>query len=157
MNTEMIDIYGSIRRFPLSIRSSSPTVNDFIKFFQRPGSESGTWLTGSGEQGLRDDKVSVTTTSWTVKELQGDVPPPSQGSAGSGSAHPEASRVQNLWVLGEMHLNAAVVADGHRQLLQGRVPAVRTEGLVHVAGRPGNQTEPWLTGRTRRAVPMGSD
>lgn len=55
-------------------------------------------------------------------------------------SHPQSSGVQHFGVFGEMHLNAAIVADRHRQLLQGFVPTVRTECSIHVARRPKSQT-----------------
>lgn len=51
-------------------------------------------------------------------------------------SHPEPAGVENFGVLGEVHVQAAVVVERHGHLLQRLVPAVRTEHLVHVAGGP---------------------
>ena len=41
---------------------------------------------------------------------------------GSGKRVPEAAGVQHLGVAGEVHVQGAVVADGHGHFLQGLVP-----------------------------------
>lgn len=51
-------------------------------------------------------------------------------------SHLQAFGVQHFGVFREVHLHAAVLADGHGQFLQSSVPAVRTEHSVHVARCP---------------------
>lgn len=57
-------------------------------------------------------------------------------------SHPEPAGVENFGVLGEVHVQAAVVVERHSHFLQRLVSAVRAEHFVHVAGRPeGRSTE----------------
>lgn len=58
------------------------------------------------------------------------------------ASHPQSSGVQNFGVSGEMHLGGSVIVQRHRHLLQGSVPAVRTEHLRHAAGRPADRGPP---------------
>lgn len=51
-------------------------------------------------------------------------------------SHPEPAGVENFGVLGEVHVQAAVVVERHGNFLQRLVSAVRAEHFAHVAGRP---------------------
>lgn len=55
-------------------------------------------------------------------------------------SYPEPTRVENFWVLGEVHVQAAVVVKRHGHFLQRLVSAVRTEHSVHVACRPNGKS-----------------
>lgn len=50
-------------------------------------------------------------------------------------SHPEPRGVENFGVLGEVHVQAAIVAERHGHFLQRLVPAVRAEHFAHVARR----------------------
>lgn len=66
-----------------------------------------------------------------------DLPHGCQGT-GRSATHPEAPRVEHLRVAGEVHVEASIIADSHRHLLQGLVSTMGTEHSAHVRCCPGD-------------------